>query len=1039
MSFLELQWITATPDIIGNVYCGIISIDFEIKQSVEFFMWPFIHSFKRFSLLFIIGFVLSASSLSAQQVVFAEDFEYESKDEFLENSGWSGDLDDFILVQESGNTLLRLNNQSPESNNSSQISTISTTAYGEWEFFYWFESFAATDANRAFIFLLSDIENLTGNVNGYALRTGENGSDKRFRLIRFTNGAASVIATSETQILQDRAYQIRVTRSETDGWRLYVSEGYGSTPMLDEEFASMDNTHQSSSFFGIRLHYSSTRNQQFYFDDIIISRELENLIVEKIDLINANQLEVTFSQSLAKNTINPDKFRVNRGVGSPQTAILTGDTDNIVELYFANPFDDGEYLITINDVEGEFGQQIDDNTEVSFSVLNPFFVEAFDVQSRTEIEIIFSQDIQPGGNISEKVVLNGSTKAHTATLSSNNVVLLQFENLLDEGEYTLTINNLESIENWKIEPGTVIHFSLQNTFDVTTVSLAAPNILEVIFTDPPDEYELAADNFALNGNGNPGTINYDPSATPETVTLEFDKSFFSGEYSLTIINVKSDFGWPLSGDTEFGFNVENPFVVTGFETDGRTGFMITFSQDVDTFSAADFQIEGAGQPDNAALEENDRIILTYENPVPLGNQKIIINNVSSSEGWEIEPETTIDFSLFDEYEEGDLVISEFYYRVPVSWRTDEFQRPQYVEIYNRTNKLLNMRNFTINGNNISIDRDLPIAGREYLVITRGVPVFEQRFGERNFVEADQFPQLNLTSSSSIIFKTGEGHLIEELTYTAGTWGGNEVSLERYSFDAPAGFRDNWAESVDVLTGSPGLPNTVAAPADPPVAVSASFPEPRTLHITFSRTLTGQSLQNLSNFSLNNNTVFNLAAFTDDERTIEFKTEENLEDQFTYTFSYQDIGDIFGNTVSGTQQFEFIFDNPFRILSAWLENETSLRVQFTLPTNTSAVNLSDFQVSDGTLPVSLAIPNSETIELNFSSPFDTGAYEIVVNNLESFNPDISEQWELEANSSAKFFRFDDYLQGDIVLNEFMYRPPAGYPRYVELHNVSNRFL
>jgi hypothetical protein len=1112
----------------------------EITQTGnKLIMGPLIYLFRRVSLFVIISSVLSAPSLYAQQIIFSDDFEYENIDEFLETSGWNGNLEHFTLVQDSGNTLLRLDNQSPDSNNLTQITTRSTIAYGEWEFYYWFESFAATDANRAFIFLMADIDDLSGNVNGYALRTGENGSDKRFRLVRLNNGSSSVIATSETQILQDRAYQIKVTRSETDGWRLYVSEGYGSTPMLDEGFSSMDNSHQSSSFFGIRLHYSSTRNQQFYFDDIIISRELEKLRVEDIDLINARRIDITFNQPLEKNTLNPAKFTVNHGIGSPESVTLAGEDYNVAELYFTSPFDDGEYHITINGVESEFGQEIDDNTEVFFSVQNPFgvisvdavssnqiyveftitpevndlvneffeiretgksdiinpqsidynadisinsvflnfgsalpigeysltinnlysdqgwplrdksvfefsvdnpfTVDTFTILSRIEIEISFSQDIQSGANISENYVLNGASVALNATLSSNNVVLLHLENPLEEGDYTLTVSNILSIKNWEIEPGTEINFSLLNQFSVESVAVEASNLLKVIFTEPPDENELDTDRFQINRIGYPNAISYDREMSPMAVYLEFEAPFFSGEYNLSVISVQSDFGWPLSGETEFDFIIENPFIVTDFLADGRTGFMIAFSQDVDTFDTADFQILGTGLPDSAVLAENDRIILTYENPVDLGNHQLVINNVISTDGWQIEPETTIGFSLFDEFEVGDLVISEFYYRVPVSWRTDEFQRPQYVEIFNRTNKLLNLRNFTINGNNISIDRDLPIEGGEYIVIARGTPVFEQRFGERNFVEADQFPQLSLTTSGSIIFETDVGLLIEELTFVAASWGGNEVSLERYSFDVPAGFRDNWAESADVLTGSPGLPNTVTTPADPPVALSASFPEPKTLLLTFSRTLSVESLQSLSNFSLNNNAEFHLVAVSGDERTVEFKTDEKLEDLFTYTFSYRDVGDIFGNMVSGTQQFQFIFENPFRILSAWLENETSLRVKFTLPINTSAVNLTDFQLSDGTLPVSLSIPNSETVELTFSSSFDTGAYEIVVNNIESFNPEISEQWELEPNSSAPFFKFDTYRQGDLVLNEFMYRPPAGYPRYVELQNISDRFL
>ena len=1096
----------------------------------------------RNAILFSVIFFLFGTSLFGQQVVFQEDFEsYANDADFIDNSPWSGDLEDFTLVTENGNQLLRLNNDDATGTaNRSQLRVPSTTAYGTWEFSY-SPNANPTTANRSFFFLVSDTENLNifspdnSTVSGYAIRTGGSG-DSTFELVRINNGSqGAVITESETVIEEGHDYRVRVTRSSEGDWQISVGLGFDSTPVPDSPVGN-DNFYTESSRFGFLVVYSSGNSDNFFFDDFTITEETDDLIAESVELTRADQLDVTFNNDLDESTVLTSNFSVSQGVGNPATAELLDDEENVVRLSFSEPFGDGDYTLTINNIEDEFSQQIEDDTQLSFSVINPFDVETitaisstsievefseapegatlltgnfsltgdgvtgsvqpesidhtegeeavtlnfgtslslgdyeltivdvlsefgwplrgnnqfdfevinpfqisdFDVLSRSEIEITFSQDIDSGGDDASNYLLNGSINPELVTLTSSNVVFLQFADPINEGDQVIEVSSLQSVDDWQIDAGTQIEFTLTNNFDLASLDLFRGDEITLEFTDTPDETTLLPSNFEISGVGNPIAVLYDSATDPNTVILELSSPLFSADYTLVTTNLLSDFGWLLSDETSFDFTAENPFDVTAFDIESTTEFIITFSQDVfgGSVSPAAFVIEGGSSPESAVVENGNQIRITFSESVEEGDQTLIINDIQSVDGWQIEPDTSIPFALFGDYEPGDLLISEFYYRVPISWRTPEFDRPRYVEIFNRSDKTLNLRNFTLTGQNISVDSDLPISPGEYLVLTRGVPVFEERFGERTFVEVDNFPTLLLTSSSSIVFETDEGELIEQLTYFPDTWGGNEVSLERISFDISSEFRDNWAESEDVLTGSPGLPSTVSAPTNPPEAVSAAFPRPQTLRITFSRTLSDESLQSISNFSLNNNAAFTSVSVTSDERTIEFETEEKLEDQFEYTFSYQNIDDIFGNAIAGTQQFNFTFTNPFRILSAELESDTQLDLQFTLPLDQpSSYGTSNFELSDGTTPSSVTVLNSETLRLTFSDAFAVGNYTIVANGLTS----ITDGWELEDDSEFQFFRFDEYQPGDIVINEFMYRPPEGYPRYVEIHNRSGRFL
>ena len=388
---------------------------------------------------------------------------------------------------------------------------------------------------------------------------------------------------------------------------------------------------------------------------------------------------------------------------------------------------------------------------------------------------------------------------------------------------------------------------------------------------------------------------------------------------------------------------------------------------------------------------------------------------------------------------GDLLISEFYYRVPVHWRTAAFDRPQYVELYNRSGSQLNLCNLMISGENVSIDRDLIMDSGEYLVITRGLQVFEHRFGTRNFIEADQFPRFNLTTTGTITLENVLGETVDELTFSASEWGGNGVSLERLSFDLSANLRGNWGESMDALTGSPGLPNTVSIPNMPPLLESISVIAQGTLLVRFSRELDAEKSNDLSNYNLDQEMSFTSLEFQSGGSTLLFTTAENFQQFTEYKFTYQYIEDIFGNKEETQQELNFIYENPFKILSADLIDNQQLRIQFTLPVNLSKSDEAVFRLSNGLEPIGIQFINSETAILSFGTEFSTGSYELIVSHIESFDPDLPEQWVIEPNSTYQFFRFDDYSVGDIVINEFMIRPPDGYPRYVELYNRSGSFL
>ena len=314
-------------------------------------------------------FFLLYTQVIAQQVILNENFE---DGDFTQNPEWVGDVDDWIIVEQDGNNLLRLNGDS-EDGGMSHLSTESIAAYGSWQFFVRLDGFVSSNNNQAFVFLVSDRADTESGVNGYGVRIGESGANKFFRIVRFDDGSQTVLVSGTTPIVQDVGYQVMVTRSSVGEWELFVSEGYGSTPQPEGDTA-IDNTHTTSEYFGVRTTYTPTRFDRFFFDDFIITKNPPFTL--SVDVIAQNQLEVLFSEEIEESSVNITGFSVSDGIGEPETATVT--SPETVLLTFQDEIPGGEYELSVSGVTDMLGIEMEPqtlgftiSTLGNFSLLSP--------------------------------------------------------------------------------------------------------------------------------------------------------------------------------------------------------------------------------------------------------------------------------------------------------------------------------------------------------------------------------------------------------------------------------------------------------------------------------------------------------------------------------------------------------------------------------------------------------------------------------------------------------------------------------------------
>ena len=156
------------------------------------------------------------------------------------------------------------------------------------------------------------------------------------------------------------------------------------------------------------------------------------------------------------------------------------------------------------------------------------------------------------------------------------------------------------------------------------------------------------------------------------------------------------------------------------------------------------------------------------------------------------------------YSLPEIVINEF------MCSPDENQ-PEWVELYNRSSNILNLRNFYIGdslGQSLITNEELNLFPGDYLILTENFSQFLSAYPEANCIirEPANWHILN-NSGDRIILKDSLGFIIDEVSYTAEA-DIKGVSQERVSPERISSDRNNWWRSVDPRGSTPCEKNSL---------------------------------------------------------------------------------------------------------------------------------------------------------------------------------------------------------------------------------------
>ncbi|MBK6905338.1 MAG: lamin tail domain-containing protein [Saprospirales bacterium] len=712
-----------------------------------------------------------------------------------EDPSWLGQTGVFTVE----NGELRLLDANPLPNNISYLylpAPVSADSLTVWEWYVRLD-FAPSSSNLAYIYLLASNPDLTAGQFGYYLRIGGiSGADDALELFRQDGNTSELLISGTPGALgaQPAVARIRVERSVAGLWSMYADYTGGSD--LQAQGSASDLTYLDGQFVGLVCVYTSTRNDDFYFDDVYVNPLYTDqdppILLEAIAL-DSNLLVLTFDEPLeessAKETGN---YFVSDGIGEPSSANWDAGAPEQVLLQLAQPLQSlFVYTLEVQGIADLAGNE---------STLQTAEFTWIKVEVANRFDVLFNEIMAD---------------------PSPPIALPEFEFL---EIYNRSAKPLQ-LEGWTLSDG--------GTPAVFPSYLLQPGQY-LLLCDEAGEAPLAPYGEVLALEGFPGLNNGGDLLLLEDANGQrIDQVAYSldwygesdkddGGWSLELINPLSPCeaggNWRASenllGGTPGTVNSiwapvqdeEGPIPLLIYPDSPNTG-VVTFSEALDLGEAGlalNFHISPGIAVSAALPDVVDPRKVRLEWAPPLGSGAAYTLSFSSGlsdcAGNPIDTTLRLTFGLPEPIEAGDLIVNEILYQ-PLSGGEE------FIEIYNRSGKVLNVGDLILGNIQGSSDSIAPVADDrllypgEYLVFCEFPSDLLGKYPSARdpWIQQNDLPTLPDGGGNVTLYveaQPGQALIIDEVDYSPDmhhvllheTRG---VSLERIDPETDGGLAANW--------------------------------------------------------------------------------------------------------------------------------------------------------------------------------------------------------------------------------------------------------
>lgn len=913
---------------------------------------------------FLVTVVFLTSIPAFVNAQLIEDF---SDGEFSSNPVWSGDVGEFDAT---GLDLRLVSSGTNDSYLATPNSLISCTT---WEFFVHL-GFNPTSGNKAFVYLVSDQENLESDLNGYFVMIGNTADE--ISLYR-QDGAVQTKIIDGTDDAIDASsvdVRVRVTTDKDGNWELFY-DTLGGTDFTSDG-TTLDNTYTSSAYFGFLCDYTSSNATKFNFDDISITADLclKSILVE-----SANTIRLSFNQAVEENSADlSENYAINNGI----EVIASGrDAVNHNEVVLStSDLHTNDYQITISNLEDEFT-----GTPLSIAIVDNFeylqlSLSSLETISESVIKISFNDNLDQvsAENVANYFIDNSIGSPVSAELdpADASVVSLNLgSNLSPLTDYTLTYGGINNDNlNSEIAAGSAEEFTYIVPLIVDDITVLSRNSMEVSFNLELDQSTSEnQENYNINqGIGVPTSA---ALSAPNKVLLTLGSDLQDNDYILTISNVEDTGNNPIATNTEAAFSYL-PLLIENIAVLSTSEIVVEFNQSVGESSgqlasnySVNFQI---GIPQSATLDPSDdsKVKLTFDPGFVNNDYSLTVSGVKNTSGNAVAEELSNGFEIEVATGYRQIVINEIFAdpTPPIGLPTLEF-----VELYNATDKAISIGGFQLTGGTVE---DFVLDANGYVILT-----------ETNDMESFQgFGAVAGVSSWNTLGNDGEpvllvdnlGNLVDSIAYSP-IWHTSEKAsggwtLEQINPELLCNYDGNWSSSISNTGGTPGTQNSIYDNSpdikSPELATIQALNE-NTLQLTFDEPIDEASFASAEFVITLDNNSLEISLVASGYTSVNLVLEETLVSGNTYSVSAIGLTDCAGNTIDdGILELEYDIEPPVldRIVVV-SQNQIELLFDETLDEQL-AESEENYQLNDSSEPESAVLSQAagSRVLLTFANEF-----------------------------------------------------------------------
>lgn len=803
------------------------------------------------------------------------------------NPLWSGDAGDFVV-----NAQEQLQLKASGSGTSFLATPSSRLDSTEWRFWVKLD-FSPSNYNHARIYLASSQQDLTGPLNGYYLRLGENGSQDAMDLYRQdSNSSKKILSGLPGRVSgSSNIVRIRITRTGSGQWTLW-SDTLGGTNWQLEGTAT-DTTYQSTSWLGWVCKYTSSNASAFYMDDVYAGPLLVDTVppqVQHVQVVDAQTLQLTFSESLDSATASEIGNYSISSIGNPTTARLDA-TQQMVALELPKPFQpNSPYMLQVQQVEDRAGNP-----------MQPVQLPVMHVVPQLD-----------------DVIVNEVLPDPDPPVALPNVEFIELLNTSD-----LPMN----LSGWMLSDES-------NTVSLPSFTLLPDSFIIITDRGTANLYRqfgtvLAVDGLPALNNGGDALVLHDVGGTLID-SIHYSSDWYDdaakadGGWSLERISTTSgcsgSTNWAASRATAGGtpgtansittatYDTVPPAIASVQVRDSVT-ILLHLTESISPDNAQGLAVTSTlGQPQVRLVNDLQALELIFPAPFQSGQPvQVVLDSLTDCFG-----NTATGLSATFAYwvpqpaEPFDVLIHEFMAdpEPPVA-----LPDADWVELYNRSTKAIDLAGwlFIEGGDTVKLNSYI-LAPKEYVLLVPEADAEDlQPYGA--VLPVNSF-NLNATGEL-LVLHDAQGQVISALEYSP-AWYQDEAkaeggwSLEMRDPGNPCGVANNWAASAAPAGGTPGAANSVAEEVPDltaPELLHVAVVDSLTLRLVFSERMDSSSLASTGNYNLSPTLG---APFEADARgplyqEVLLRYLVPMSEGETYTLTISGLSDCAGNVMAEHQQ------------------------------------------------------------------------------------------------------------------------------------------